>query len=61
MDFYCYGSRTTEGEPPYHIGFSYILPNALKHSEGQVLVPITSVHHKPIGQVTGTLFILFLL
>lgn len=52
MDFYCYGRRAAEGEPPYHIGLCYILPSALKHSEGQVLVPITSVQHKPIGQVT---------
>lgn len=53
MDFYTYGSRVTESEPPYHIGFSYILPSSMKNSEGQAVVPITSVRHRPIGQVTG--------
>jgi len=52
MDFYAYGSQATEGEPPYHIGFSYILPSVLKGSEGQTVAPITSTRQRPIGQIT---------
>lgn len=28
----------------------------MKYSEGQVVVPITSVRHRPIGELTGKLF-----
>ncbi|KAL1123856.1 hypothetical protein AAG570_001626 [Ranatra chinensis] len=52
VDFYSYAPRAVEGEPPVHIGFSYILPSVLKGSEGQAVVPITSVRHRPIGQIT---------
>jgi glycerophosphocholine phosphodiesterase GPCPD1 len=47
-------------EPPCHIGFSYILPTAMKYSEGQAVIPITSVKHRPIGQLTGNYINLFL-
>ncbi|KAK9510485.1 hypothetical protein O3M35_005264 [Rhynocoris fuscipes] len=52
IDFYSYQCSLREDEPPYHIGFSYILPSAMKHSEGQAIVPITSVRHRPIGELT---------
>ncbi|KAF6215207.1 hypothetical protein GE061_009959 [Apolygus lucorum] len=53
MDFYAY-PKTSEkkDDPPYHAGFSYFLPNAMKNSEGQAVVPITSVRNRPIGEVT---------
>ncbi|XP_014259991.1 glycerophosphocholine phosphodiesterase GPCPD1-like isoform X2 [Cimex lectularius] len=52
MDFYAYPTRTCEDEPPCHFGFSYILPSSMNRSEGQIAIPITSVRHRPIGQVT---------
>ncbi|XP_054282590.1 glycerophosphocholine phosphodiesterase GPCPD1-like isoform X2 [Macrosteles quadrilineatus] len=52
MDFYAYGSNAAEGEPPYHVGFSYILPSVMKGSEGQTVAPITSTRQRPIGQIT---------
>ncbi|XP_073995151.1 glycerophosphocholine phosphodiesterase GPCPD1 isoform X2 [Rhodnius prolixus] len=52
IDFYSYPTSHREDEPPYHVGFSYILPSAMKYSEGQVVVPITSVRHRPIGELT---------
>ncbi|BES89148.1 Glycerophosphoryl diester phosphodiesterase family [Nesidiocoris tenuis] len=53
MDFYSYPPQADSqpDEPPYHVGFSYFLPNAMKNSEGQVVVPITSTRHRPIGEV----------
>uniref|UniRef100_A0A0A9Y8A0 Glycerophosphocholine phosphodiesterase GPCPD1 n=1 Tax=Lygus hesperus TaxID=30085 RepID=A0A0A9Y8A0_LYGHE len=52
MDFYAYPKTSEKVEPPYHAGFSYFLPNAMKNSEGQIVVPITSVRNRPIGEVT---------
>lgn len=52
LDFYMFSQNAKEEEPPYHVGFSYILPSAMKRSEGQVSVPITSVRHRPIGEVS---------
>ncbi|KAK2576031.1 hypothetical protein KPH14_007381 [Odynerus spinipes] len=52
VDYYVYGSRTFPGEPPNHIGFSYILPSTLQASVGILTVPITSTKHRPIGQLT---------
>ncbi|XP_052128768.1 glycerophosphocholine phosphodiesterase GPCPD1 isoform X1 [Frankliniella occidentalis] len=51
MDFYAYSNRMSDGDPPYHVGFSYILPITLKQSLGQTIVPITNTHQRPIGQV----------
>ena len=51
MDYYVYSSRAVENEPPYHVGFSYVLPSMLNASEGQAVVPITSSTHRPIGQL----------
>ncbi|XP_014215845.1 glycerophosphocholine phosphodiesterase GPCPD1-like isoform X2 [Copidosoma floridanum] len=44
--------RSFDGEPPAHIGFSYILPSTLQASVGLLTVPITSTKHRPIGQLT---------
>ncbi|XP_033229082.1 glycerophosphocholine phosphodiesterase GPCPD1-like [Belonocnema kinseyi] len=52
VDFYVYTSRCYPGEPPNHIGFSYILPSTLQSSVGLLTVPITSTKHRPIGQLT---------
>ncbi|XP_018314848.1 glycerophosphocholine phosphodiesterase GPCPD1 [Mycetomoellerius zeteki] len=52
VDYYVYSSRCYPGEPPSHIGFSYILPCALQPSVGLLTVPITSTKHRPIGQLT---------
>lgn len=51
LDLYIYSSRTAEGEPPYHAGFSYLLPTALQSSEGNVVLPVTSTKHRPLGQL----------
>ncbi|KAJ1524332.1 hypothetical protein ONE63_010838 [Megalurothrips usitatus] len=52
MDFYAYSNRMSDGDPPYHVGFSYILPITLKQSFGQTIVPITNTNQRPIGQVS---------
>ncbi|XP_029040573.1 glycerophosphocholine phosphodiesterase GPCPD1-like isoform X1 [Osmia bicornis bicornis] len=52
VDYYVYSSRCFPGEPPSHIGFSYILPSTLQASVGLLTVPITSTKHRPIGQLT---------
>ncbi|XP_020292352.1 glycerophosphocholine phosphodiesterase GPCPD1 isoform X1 [Pseudomyrmex gracilis] len=52
VDYYVYSSRCFPGEPPNHIGFSYILPSTLQPSVGLLTVPITSTKHRPIGQLT---------
>lgn len=51
IDLYIYSSRTAEGEPPYHAGFSYLLPTVLHSSEGSVVLPVTSTKHRPLGQL----------
>jgi glycerophosphocholine phosphodiesterase GPCPD1 len=51
VDYYVYNLRAVENEPPCHIGFSYILPSMMTSSEGQVIVPITSSSHRPVGQL----------
>lgn len=50
VDYYVYSSKSYPGEPPNHIGFSYILPSTLQASVGQLTVPITSTKHRPIGK-----------
>lgn len=51
IDLYIYSSRIGEGEPPYHAGFSYLLPTVLHCSEGNVVLPVTSTKHRPLGQL----------
>lgn len=52
IDLYVYSSSAHEGEPPYHAGFSYLLPTVLQGSEGKVTLPVTSTKHRPLGQIT---------
>lgn len=49
FDFYMYSSHASEVDPPQHIGFSYVLASSLK-SEGHLIVPITSVKQRPLGE-----------
>ncbi|CAH1183717.1 unnamed protein product [Phaedon cochleariae] len=51
IDLYVYSSRCGDGEPPYHAGFSYLLPTVLQSSEGNVVLPVTSTKHRPLGQI----------
>jgi len=51
LDFYIYSSRAAENEPPYHAGFSYLLPTALQSSEGNIILPVTSTKHRPLGEL----------
>ncbi|XP_050306833.1 glycerophosphocholine phosphodiesterase GPCPD1 isoform X2 [Anthonomus grandis grandis] len=51
FDFYIYSTRSDEGEPPYHAGFSYLLPTVLQSSEGNIILPVTSTKHRPLGEL----------
>lgn len=51
VDLYIYSSRADGEDPPYHIGFSYLLPSALQSSKGCAILPVTSVKHRPLGQI----------
>ncbi|KAL1490478.1 hypothetical protein ABEB36_013165 [Hypothenemus hampei] len=51
IDFYIYSTRAQENEPPYHAGFSYLLPTALQSSEGSIILPVTSTKQRPLGQL----------
>lgn len=52
IDLYTYSSRADDGEPPYHLGYHYLLPNLLRKSEGQLELPITCASkHRPLGMM----------
>lgn len=51
IDLYVYSSQSSEGEPPYHAGFSYLLPSTLQQSEGSAVLPVTSTKQRPLGQI----------
>ncbi|XP_068621611.1 glycerophosphocholine phosphodiesterase GPCPD1-like [Battus philenor] len=52
IDFYSYSSRAAMEDPPYHVGYTYVLPNMFKPSEGILELPITcNVKHRPLGTV----------
>uniref|UniRef100_A0AAG5CWB2 GP-PDE domain-containing protein n=1 Tax=Anopheles atroparvus TaxID=41427 RepID=A0AAG5CWB2_ANOAO len=52
VDLYTYSSRSKENEPPYHLGYHYILPNFLKKSEGLLELPVTCASkHRPLGMM----------
>lgn len=51
IDFYIYSSHASGEDPPYHVGFSYLLPSAFQSSKGCAILPVTSVKHRPIGQI----------
>lgn len=44
-------NTVTREEPPHHLGFTHILPGNMKYSNGVEMCPITSVRHKPIGEL----------
>jgi glycerophosphocholine phosphodiesterase GPCPD1 len=47
FDFYVH----EEEVEPRHVGYCYLLPVDLKKSNDTKTVPITGLHHKPIGQI----------
>lgn len=50
VDLYTHRSKASDDEPPYHIGYHYILPNILKKSDGKLELPITcATRHRPLG------------
>lgn len=52
IDLYTYSSKAALDEPPYHLGYHYVLPNLLKSSEGHLDVPITCAsRHRPLGMM----------
>lgn len=52
IDLYTYSNRAETGEPPYHLGYHYLLPSMLKKSEGQLELPITCASkHRPLGMM----------
>lgn len=55
IDLYTYSSKTAiadTDEPPYHLGYHYVLPNLLRHSEGRIEIPITCANkHRPLGMM----------
>lgn len=51
VDLYIYSSHASGEDPPYHVGFSYLLPSAFQSSKGCAILPVTSVKHRPLGQI----------
>ncbi|XP_045458948.1 glycerophosphocholine phosphodiesterase GPCPD1-like isoform X2 [Melitaea cinxia] len=52
IDFYSYSSHASDDEPPSHIGYTYVLPNMFKPSEGSLELPVTcNVKHRPLGTI----------
>lgn len=52
IDLYTYSSKAAYDEPPYHLGYHYVLPNLFKSSEGHLDVPITCAsRHRPLGMM----------
>ncbi|XP_049887717.1 glycerophosphocholine phosphodiesterase GPCPD1-like [Pectinophora gossypiella] len=53
VDFYSYSSRASTEDPPYHVGYTYVLPNMFKPSEGTMELPVTcNVKHRPLGTIS---------
>lgn len=53
IDFYSYSTHASDDEPPYHIGYTYVLPNMFKPSEGSLELPVTcNVKHRPLGTIS---------
>ncbi|XP_054742278.1 glycerophosphocholine phosphodiesterase GPCPD1 [Anastrepha obliqua] len=52
IDLYSYSSKAALDEPPYHLGYHYVLPNLLKRSDGNLEIPITcATRHRPMGMM----------
>ena len=55
LDFYVHESvndAAKRASPPRHVGYTFILPLDLQRTTDKKTVPITSLKHKPLGQVT---------
>ncbi|CAK1549809.1 unnamed protein product [Leptosia nina] len=52
IDFYAFSRRASVDDPPCHVGYTYVLPNMLRPSEGSLELPVTcNVKHRPLGTV----------
>lgn len=52
VDLYTYSSKAAQDEPPYHLGYHYVLPNLFKRSEGSLEIPVTCASkHRPLGMM----------
>lgn len=52
IDFYSRRNDASSDQPPKHLGYHYILPNVLKHSEGVLDLPVTcATKHRPLGMM----------
>ncbi|XP_070501994.1 glycerophosphocholine phosphodiesterase GPCPD1-like [Chironomus tepperi] len=53
IDLYTYSKKSMlDHDPPYHLGYHYLLPNMLRKSEGCLELPITcSSKHRPLGMM----------
>ncbi|XP_022123685.2 glycerophosphocholine phosphodiesterase GPCPD1 isoform X1 [Pieris rapae] len=52
IDFYTYSHRASDEDPPCHIGYTYVLPNMLRPSEGCLELPVTcNIKHRPLGTI----------
>ncbi|OWR47314.1 hypothetical protein KGM_214218 [Danaus plexippus plexippus] len=52
IDFYSYSTRASVEDPPCHVGYTYVLPNMFKPSEGSLELPVTcNVKHRPLGTI----------
>ncbi|XP_013133716.1 PREDICTED: glycerophosphocholine phosphodiesterase GPCPD1 isoform X1 [Papilio polytes] len=60
IDFYSHSSRAAMDDPPYHVGYTYVLPNMFKPSEGDLELPVTcNVKHRPLGTVNFEYLIVY--
>lgn len=52
IDFYTYSQRASDEDPPCHIGYTYVLPNMFRPSEGSLELPVTcNIKHRPLGTI----------
>lgn len=60
IDFYSYSTRASVEDPPCHIGYTYVLPNMFKPSEGSLELPVTcNVKHRPLGTINFEYLIIY--
>lgn len=52
IDIYTHSTRGSYESPPYHLGYTYVLPTMLKKSAGRLELPLTcNVKYRPLGTV----------
>lgn len=52
VDIYSFSNHSSVENSPCHVGYTYVLPNMFKSSEGMVQLPITcNVKHRPLGTI----------